>query len=260
MTVSQQKANRLPLGNNPARDYKKSKMASFAKILNFAGRALVREQGLAGSVVSRTQTGRFFTTSAKLLSVRVQHPAPDFSGQAVVDGKFQPIKLADYSGKWLVLFFYPLDFTFVCPTEIIAFSERMEDFKSLGAEVVGVSTDSHFSHLAWINTPRKQGGLGGLKYPLLSDFNKTVSRDYGVLLEDAGVALRGLFLIDPSGTVRQVTVNDLPVGRSVDETIRLIQAFQFVEKHGEVCPANWKPKSGTIKPTPEGSKEYFSKQ
>ncbi|CAF0750313.1 unnamed protein product [Brachionus calyciflorus] len=190
---------------------------------------------------------------------RVQHPAPNFKGTAVVNGEFKEIQLSDYKGKYLVLFFYPLDFTFVCPTEIIAFSERIEEFRSNNTEVVGVSTDSHFSHLAWINLERKKGGLGGLNYPLLSDFNKVVSRDYGVLVENEGIALRGLFLIDPKGVLRQITVNDLPVGRSVDETLRLVKAFQFVEEHGEVCPANWDPKknSATIKPNPKESLEYF---
>lgn len=207
---------------------------------------------------SRTLQKSFFT-NARLLAAQVQHPAPDFKGTAVVEGNFKQISLTDFKGKYLVLFFYPLDFTFVCPTEIIAFSDRIQDFRAINTEVVGVSTDSHFSHLAWINMPRKDGGLGGLKYPLLSDFNKSIARDYGVLVENAGLALRGLFIIDPNGVVRQVTVNDLPVGRSVDETLRLVKAFQFVEKHGEVCPANWEPNSPTIKPDPKGSKEYFSK-
>lgn len=195
------------------------------------------------------------------MAARVLHPAPDFKGKAVVDGQFKDLKLTDFKGKYLVLFFYPLDFTFVCPTELIAFSDNMDKFAEINTAVVGVSTDSHFSHLAWINTPRKQGGLGGLKYPLLADFNKTVSRDYGVLVEDAGLALRGLFIIDPNGVVRQVTINDLPVGRSVDETLRLVKAFQFTDKHGEVCPANWNPESNprTIKPNPTDSKEYFEK-
>lgn len=203
---------------------------------------------------------RSFSTGCQLLApVQVQHPAPHFQAQAVVDGQFKELKLSDFKGKYLVLFFYPLDFTFVCPTELIAFSDSIKQFKEINTEVVGVSTDSHFSHLAWINTPRKQGGLGGLSYPLLADFNKTISEDYGVLLKDAGVALRGLFIIDPQGVVRQITINDLPVGRSVEEVLRLIKAFQFVEKHGEVCPANWQPDSATIKPTPEGSKDYFQK-
>ncbi|XP_033340749.1 thioredoxin peroxidase 3 [Megalopta genalis] len=202
---------------------------------------------------------RSICISSKLLCCRpqVQKPAPDFAGTAVVDGVFKDIKLSDYKGKYVVFFFYPLDFTFVCPTELIAFSERISEFKALNTQVIGVSTDSHFSHLAWINTPRKQGGLGGdLGYPLLSDFKKEISSKYNVLLED-GIALRGLFIIDTEGILKQFSVNDLPVGRSVDETLRLIKAFQFVEKHGEVCPANWQPESKTIKPNPKDSKEYF---
>ncbi|KYN12877.1 PREDICTED: peroxiredoxin-like [Trachymyrmex cornetzi] len=207
-----------------------------------------------------TKGVRNLTVSSKLFSDRpqIQKPAPDFSGTAVVKGDFKEIKLSDYKGKYVVLFFYPLDFTFVCPTEIIAFSEKISEFEALNTQVIGVSTDSHFSHLAWINTPRKQGGLGGdLGYPLLSDFNKTVSTNYNVLLQDSGIALRGLFIIDKEGVLRQFCVNDLPVGRSVEETLRLIKAFQFVEKHGEVCPANWQPDSKTIKPNPKDSKQYF---
>lgn len=200
-------------------------------------------------------------TSSRLCTAKVQHPAPAFKGTAVVNKDFKEIQLDDYKGKYLVLFFYPLDFTFVCPTEIIAFSDRIKEFKALDAEVVGVSVDSHFSHLAWINTDRKNGGLGKLEYPLLADLTKQISRDYGVLLEDAGISLRGLFIIDPNGVVRQITINDLPVGRSVDETLRLIKAFQFFEKHGEVCPANWDPEKNkdTIKPDVSGSKSYFEK-
>lgn len=213
----------------------------------------------AGSAVKCQTFSRNFHAAQAMFAAKVQHPAPNFKGMAVVNGDFKEIQLSDYKGKYLVLFFYPLDFTFVCPTEIIAFSDNIKKFLDINAEVVGVSTDSHFSHLAWINTTRKQGGLGKLDYPLLSDFNKKISADYGVLVEAAGIALRGLFIIDPTGTVRQITINDLPVGRSVDETLRLIQAFQFVEKHGEVCPANWQPKGETIKPSIEGSKEYFEK-
>ncbi|XP_069679016.1 peroxiredoxin-like isoform X2 [Periplaneta americana] len=200
---------------------------------------------------------RTITVGAQLYAPKVQEPAPHFQGTAVVNQEFKEISLADFKGKYLVLFFYPLDFTFVCPTEIIAFSDRIKEFKEINAEVVGVSTDSHFSHLGWINTPRKAGGLGPITYPLLSDFNKKIARDYGVLLENDGIALRGLFIVNTKGTLVQMTVNDLPVGRSVDETLRLIKAFQFVEKHGEVCPANWKPDSPTIKPDPKGSKAYF---
>jgi peroxiredoxin (alkyl hydroperoxide reductase subunit C) len=181
----------------------------------------------------------------------------------VVNGDFKKISLSDFKGKYLVFFFYPLDFTFVCPTEIVAFSERVEDFRKLGVEIVGCSVDSAFSHLAWINTPRKEGGLGGLKYPLLSDITKSIAKDYEVLIEDgddAGVALRGLFIISPEGVLRQKTVNDLPVGRSVEETLRLVKAFQFADEHGEVCPANWEPGADTIKPDVVASRSYFSKQ
>ncbi|CAD7685543.1 unnamed protein product [Nyctereutes procyonoides] len=186
-------------------------------------------------------------------------PAPPFQATAVVDGAFKEVKLCDYKGKYLVLFFYPLDFTFVCPTEIIAFSEHAEDFRKLGCEVLGVSVDSQFTHLAWINTPRKEGGLGPLNIPLVADVTRSLSEDYGVLKEDEGIAYRGLFIIDGKGVLRQITVNDLPVGRSVDEVLRLVQAFQYTDEHGEVCPAGWKPGSDTIKPNVDDSKEYFSK-
>lgn len=191
----------------------------------------------------------------------VQKPAPDFKAVAVMaDGTFKDdFTLSGLKGKWVVLFFYPLDFTFVCPTEIIAFSDRMADFKAIGTEVVGVSVDSQFTHLAWRNTARKDGGLGTLAYPLVADLNKSIARDYGVLIEGAGIALRGLFIIDPKGVVRAATIHDLPVGRSVDETLRVIKAFQFVEKHGEVCPADWKEGNLTMKADPKGSKEYFTK-
>jgi len=185
-------------------------------------------------------------------------PAPDFRGQAVINGEFKEIKLCDYKGKYLVLFFYPADFTFVCPTEIIAFSDRAEEFRQLGAEVVACSTDSLFSHLKWTELDRKSGGLGKMNIPLLADRTQDISRRYGVLKEDEGNAFRGLFLIDPKGNLRQITINDMPLGRSVDETLRLVQACQFTDKHGEVCPVNWKPGQATIKPTPQDSKAYFA--
>ena len=189
----------------------------------------------------------------------IQKPAPAFTCTAVMpDGSFKDISLSDYKGKWVVLFFYPLDFTFVCPTEIIQYSDRVDEFRKIGAEVIGASCDSKFSHLAWMNQDRKKGGLGEMKIPLLADFTKQVARDYGVLVEEDGVSLRGIFIIDPSGNLRQITVNDLPVGRNPDETLRLLQAFQFVEKHGEVCPAGWKPGAKSMKPDPKGSQEYFS--
>ncbi|MEZ6183539.1 MAG: peroxiredoxin [Planctomycetota bacterium] len=189
----------------------------------------------------------------------VTSPAPQFDATAVVGQEIKQLKWKDIHGdKWLVLFFYPLDFTFVCPTEIIAFSEATSRFKEVGANIVGISVDSQFTHLAWINTPREQGGLGKLNFPLIADLNKNIARDYGVLL-DGGVALRGLFIIDPKGTVRHSTINDLPVGRNVDEALRVIQAFQYVEEHGEVCPANWTPGADTMKPDPVGSQAYFKK-
>ena len=187
----------------------------------------------------------------------VQKNAPDFKGEAVVGHEFRNISLSQYKGKWLILFFYPLDFTFVCPTEIIDFSERADEFKKLNAEIIGCSVDSHYTHLAWINTSRKEGGLGDIKYPLLSDLNKTIAQNYGVLT-DGGVALRGLFIIDPKGQVAYEVVHDLGVGRNPDETLRVLAAFQQVEKTGEVCPSSWKPGAKTMKADPVGAKEYFS--
>jgi peroxiredoxin (alkyl hydroperoxide reductase subunit C) len=187
----------------------------------------------------------------------VQKSAPDFKAVSVSGKLFKEIKLQDYKGKWLVLFFYPLDFTFVCPTEIIAFSDQIEDFRALGCEVLGCSVDSQFTHLAWINTPRKEGGLGEIRYPLLADVSKKIAQDYGIL-SDEGIALRGLFLINPKGTVVYSIVHDLAVGRNVDEILRVLKAFQQVEKTGEVCPANWKDGEKTMKADPVKSKEYFA--
>ncbi|XP_071302243.1 thioredoxin-dependent peroxide reductase, mitochondrial [Agelaius tricolor] len=202
---------------------------------------------------------RPFSLGSSRFAVAVTQHAPAFKGTAVVNGEFKELSLDDFKGKYLVLFFYPLDFTFVCPTEIVAFSNKAKEFRDVNCEVVAVSVDSHFTHLAWINTPRRSGGLGKMNIPVLSDLTKEISRSYGVLLEGPGIALRGLFIIDPNGVVKHLSVNDLPVGRSVDETLRLVKAFQFVETHGEVCPADWTPNSPTIKPSPEGSKEYFEK-
>ncbi|NCN09081.1 MAG: peroxiredoxin [Leptospira sp.] len=188
---------------------------------------------------------------------QVTSQAPDFKATAVIGESFKEIKLSDYKGKWVALFFYPLDFTFVCPTEIIEYDTKLDDFKKLGAEVLGVSIDSEYSHLAWKKTSRKEGGIGDVKYPLVADVTKEISKSFGVLL-DTGVALRGTFIIDPAGVIRQATVNDLPVGRNIDEAIRLIKAFQFADKHGEVCPANWDEGKKTMKADPKGSKEYFN--
>lgn len=193
------------------------------------------------------------------MSRLVSRQAPDFKTEGVIEGQFKEYSLADFKGKWLILFFYPLDFTFVCPTEILAYSDRIEEFKSAGAEVVGVSIDSKFTHLAWTNQARNEGGIAGLKYPLLSDVNKQLVRGYDVLA-DPGVALRGLFLIDPDGIVQHATINNLAIGRSVDETLRVLHAAQFARENGEVCPANWKKGDEGMKADPKGSKEWFGKQ
>lgn len=193
------------------------------------------------------------------MSNLVQKTAPDFTATALDGGKFRPITMSEYRGKYVLLFFYPLDFTFVCPTEITAFSDKADEFAKRNCQVLGASVDSHFTHLAWTNVPRDKGGLGEIRYPLIADLTKSIARDYGVLIEGAGIALRGLFLIDKSGVVRHALVNDLPLGRSVDEALRMLDALQFFEEHGEVCPANWKPGSPTMKPDPKGSQEYFSK-
>lgn len=190
--------------------------------------------------------------------LRVGQMAPDFTATAVVDQEFKEISLSQYRGKYVVLFFYPLDFTFVCPTEITAFSDRMADFSSKNTEVLAVSVDSKYSHLAWIQTPRNQGGIGDIEYPLVSDLKKEICASYNVLNED-GEADRGLFIINPQGMVMHMTVNKAPVGRNVDETLRILQAYQYVESNpDEVCPANWTPGDKTMKEDPVGSKEYFS--
>ena len=194
------------------------------------------------------------------MATLVSKPAPDFTASAVMpDGSFKDdFKLSDYKGKYVVLFFYPLDFTFVCPTEIITFSKQIEEFKKRKTEVIGVSIDSKFSHLAWRNTDRKQGGLGEIAYPLVADMSKSISKDYDVLL-DAGIALRGLFLIDKGGIVQHQLINNLPLGRNIDEALRIVDALQYFENNGEVCPANWKQGEDSMKPDPQGSKAYFEK-
>lgn len=191
--------------------------------------------------------------------IRVGQKAPDFTATAVIDQEFKEISLSNYRGKYVVLFFYPLDFTFVCPTEITAFSDRYSEFSSKNTEVLGVSVDSQFSHLAWIQTQRNDGGIGDINYPLVADLKKEISLAYNVLDDAEGVALRGLYIIDPDGVIMHATINNLPVGRNVDETLRVLQAFQYVQANpDEVCPANWTPGEKTMKPDPEGSKEYFS--
>ena len=184
--------------------------------------------------------------------------APAFSEKAVVNGKIvDDFSLKDYHGKYVFFFFYPLDFTFVCPTELHAFQAKLKDFEKRGAVVVACSVDSPFSHLAWLNTPKNKGGIEGIEYPIVSDLSKAISKDYGVLKGDEGVAFRGQFIIDQKGIVRHQLINDLPIGRSVNEALRLLDALIFTETHGEVCPANWKEGDKSMKPDQEGLKEYF---
>ena len=192
------------------------------------------------------------------MSLRVGQEAPDFSATAVYDQEFKEITLSGLRGKWVVLFFYPLDFTFVCPTEITAFSDRYKDFSSLNTEILGVSVDSKHCHLAWIQTPRNEGGIGDINYPLVSDLKREICQAYNVLNDD-GEADRGLFLINPEGIVMHTTVNKAPVGRNVDETLRILQGYQYVAANpDEVWPANWTPGEKTMLEEPKGSKEYFS--
>lgn len=190
--------------------------------------------------------------------VLVGKKAPQFTTKATIGlSVIENFSLEQFRGKYIVFFFYPLDFTFVCPTELHAFQEKIGEFEKRNAQIVACSVDSWYSHLAWVQTPRAKGGIQGITYPLVSDITKFVARDYGVLLEQAGVALRGLFLIDRAGIVRHQIVNDLPLGRSVDEALRTLDALIFHEEHGEVCPANWSSGKKGMSPTVEGLKEYF---
>jgi peroxiredoxin (alkyl hydroperoxide reductase subunit C) len=192
------------------------------------------------------------------MGVLVGKPAPDFTATAVEkDRILENFKLSDFKGQYVILFFYPLDFTFVCPTELHAFSDKLDSFRERNTKVIGVSIDSHFSHLAWLNTPKPKGGIAGVSYPIVSDLNKTISKDYDVLVEGEGIAYRGLFLLDKDHIVRHQVVNDLPLGRNVTETLRMIDALQFTEKHGEVCPANWNRGDKSMKPTREGLEDFF---
>jgi alkyl hydroperoxide reductase subunit AhpC len=191
------------------------------------------------------------------LAAFVSEKAPDFTADAYFNGEFKKVSLADYKGKKVVLFFYPLDFTFVCPTEILAFTDRLDEFKKRNTEVVGVSVDSQFTHHAWAQLDRKEGGIKGVNYPLVADLNKNISRSYGVLLEQDGVALRGLFIINKDGILKHSTINHLDLGRNIDEVLRLLDAVDYSEEHGEVCPANWKKGEKALKPTAAGLKQYM---
>jgi peroxiredoxin (alkyl hydroperoxide reductase subunit C) len=193
------------------------------------------------------------------MSLIVTSPAPDFTATAVMpDNTFrEDFKLSDFHGKYVLLFFYPLNFTFVCPTEILAFNKAVKQFEESNCQLIAISIDSQFSHLAWKTTPVKSGGIGNIQYPLVSDLDKSISQKYQVLLE-SGIALRGLFLIDREGIVRHQVVNDLPLGRSVNEALRILHALQFTEEHGEVCPANWQQGEAAMTPTAEGVSKYLS--
>jgi len=194
------------------------------------------------------------------MSTLVTKQAPDFTATAVMgDNSFkEDFKLSDYRGNYVILFFYPLDFTFVCPSEIIAFDKALAKFHEKNCEVIGVSIDSHFTHLAWKNTPVNDGGIGNIQYPLVADLDKSISRRYSVLL-DMGIALRGTFLIDREGIIRHAVINDLPLGRSIDEALRMVDALEFHEAHGDVCPANWKQGEEAMTPTAEGVADYLAK-
>ena len=193
------------------------------------------------------------------MSAFVSAPAPDFSADAYVNGEFKKVSLSEFKGKKVVLFFYPLDFTFVCPTEILAFTDHIEEFKKRNTEVIGVSVDSKFTHSAWAQVDRKEGGIKGVNFPLVSDLGKTIAADYGVLLQDAGIALRGLFIINKDGMLKHATINHLDLGRNIEEVLRVLDAVDFSEQHGEVCPANWKKGEKAMKPTAESLKQYMSK-
>lgn len=198
------------------------------------------------------------------LRIAPRMQAPNFTANAVFDDKFIKVSSNDYlDKKWVILLFYPFDFTFVCPTEIISFSEQNEEFEKINAQILAISTDSHHTHLTWTRTSRHDGGVGRLNFPLVADISKRISKSYGVLVEDEhddmfGAALRGLFIISPSGVIRSIQINDDAVGRNVDETLRILKAFIWSDQHpGDACPASWRPGSDTIKTNPYESKEYF---
>jgi len=193
------------------------------------------------------------------MSTLVTQQAPDFTAQAVMpNNAIENLTLSSYRGRYVVLFFYPLDFTFVCPSEIVAFDKALATFKEKNTEIIGVSVDSPYTHYAWRNTPLKKGGIGEIGYPLVADLDKSIARAYGVLSDEA-IALRGLFLIDKEGIVQHALVNNLPLGRNVDEAIRLVDALQYVEAHGDVCPADWREGEAAMSPTAEGVAEYLAK-
>ena len=195
----------------------------------------------------------------------IRKPAPAFKGQAWWNKKFQEISLEQFKGQYVVLFFYPLDFTFVCPTEIVQFSDKKAEFDALKTQVIACSIDSHFCHKEWTKKDRKKGGLGEMQIPMLADVSKQISKDYGCLIEDgpdAGVSFRATYIIDGNGVLRHISMNDLPVGRNADEVLRLVHAFQYTDEYGEVCPASWKPGAATMHADPDSKKteEYWEKE
>jgi peroxiredoxin (alkyl hydroperoxide reductase subunit C) len=191
--------------------------------------------------------------------VLVGKSAPHFSAQAVIKGSIQEnFSFKEFMGKYVVFFFYPLDFTFVCPTELHAFEEQIDEFRKRNAEIVGCSIDSCFSHMAWLSTPKCKGGIEGVSYPLVSDLNKTISKSYQVLKEEDGIAFRGLYILDKKGVIRHQLINDLPIGRSVDEVLRTLDAIIFHDANGEVCPANWKKGDRAMTPSSQGLEDYFN--
>jgi len=193
-------------------------------------------------------------------STPVAGPAPDFTATAVMpDNSFQKIRLSNYRGQYVILFFYPGDFTYICPTEVIAFNEKLNQFTERNCQILGASVDSHQTHLKWKKTPPDQGGIGDLQYPLIANLDKKITRSYGVLLHDGSVALRGWFLIDTKGKIRHALVNDLPIGRNTKEALRTLDAVRFVDTHPNVCPADWQPGMETLAPTLEGVADYLSK-
>lgn len=214
----------------------------------------------AASAVLRSASTRFSSTiAAPAPFARIRRPAPDFKATAVVGSDFKDVSLSDYKGKYVVLLFYPLAYTFVCPTEIVSFADKVEEFRKLGAEVLAISVDSKFTQLAWLNTPRKEGGIQGVKIPMVADLNHKIHEAYGVL-EDDGFGTRGLFIIDPKGVLRIAVYHDRPVGRSVDEALRALTALIYTDKHGdEVCPSGWTPGQPTIRADPVKKNEYFEK-
>lgn len=220
-------------------------------------------RGQDANILANVWRRRFSTTTGwdSVLypesELKIGSPAPDFSLEAIINGENKTVNLSDYKGKYVILFWYPKDFTFVCPTEIIAFNDRAKEFEDLNCQLLAASTDSPEVHLAWIKTPRKQGGLGFMQIPILADITKAVAARYGVLNEDQGIALRGLYIINPEGIVEHATINNFPIGRSVDEALRTLQAIQHVAEYGEVCPAGWKPGDMAMIADPEKSLDYF---